>query len=326
MIRSAPAWIRIRPEITIEEQNAAGGTYTIKLASIPSTHNGAAASVSVAITSTNDDITLSPNPVVLNAGNFFAGVDVTVLAIDDADGVGETATLSHFATSQTSGRDGDYHNIPIPDVTVTVTDNDPVGVEFDDTTVVQDAHSVTVAEAGTYDYRVRLATEPTDEVTVTIVDPSDNTEVTTEPTTLTFNAENYTTWQDVTVSAAVDNDTFDDTATITHTVSQSGGSSEYDGVSVADVSVSVTDPDRSPRDVDGEWFGNFRIERFGGGHGDVRCCAVAPTRQRGHADGDVDGHGIRDADNARYRFRDDGAIRTLWPSTHRTGTRPRRLR
>ena len=233
------------PEITIEEQNAAGGTYTIKLASIPSTHNGAAASVSVAITSTNDDITLSPNPVVLNAGNFFAGVDVTVLAIDDADGVGETATLSHFATSQTSGRDGDYHNIPIPDVTVTVTDNDPVGVEFDDTTVVQDAHSVTVAEAGTYDYRVRLATEPTDEVTVTIVDPSDNTEVTTEPTTLTFNAENYTTWQDVTVSAAVDNDTFDDTATITHTVSQSGGSSEYDGVSVADVSVSVTDPDRS---------------------------------------------------------------------------------
>ena len=234
------------PEIMIEEQDAAGGTYTIKLASKPSTHNGAAATVSVDITSTNDDITVTPNPVVLNSSNWETGVEVTVLAIDDADGVDDTATLSHFATSQISGNDGDYHNVSIPDVTVTVTDNDPVGVEFQQTTDDMGAHSVTVTEDGTHQYGVRLTTEPTDTVTVTIFDPTDNSEVTTEPSTLTFDSSNYTQYQQVTVSAAVDDDTVDDTATITHTVTQAGTApDEYEGIAVADVSVSVTDPDRS---------------------------------------------------------------------------------
>ena len=233
------------PMIMVTEEDATGGTYTIKLASIPSTHNGAATSVSVEIFSTNDDVKVSPNPVVLSASNYSGGAEVTVIAIADADGVDDAATLTHVATSQVSGNDGDYHSVSIDPVTVTVTDDDEPDVEFNRTTEVMGAHSVTVAEVGTFVYGVRLLTEPTDTVTVTINVPSDS-DVTTSPERLTFNANDYTQFKDVTVSAAVDNDTVDDTATITHTVTQAGTDpDEYEGITVADVSVSVTDPDLS---------------------------------------------------------------------------------
>ena len=80
---------------------------------------------------------------------------------------------------------------------------------------------------------------------MTIIDPTDNSDVTTEPTTLTFNSSNYGTGQNVTVSAASDVNTADATATVTHSAAQSGGSSEYDGRMVDEVAVTVTDPDRA---------------------------------------------------------------------------------
>ena len=230
------------PAITVEE--GASGSYTISALSRPSTSTGDPGTVSVAITSNNADVTVSPNPVVLNSSNWADGVAVTVRAAEDADGVNDVVTLSHVATSTSGGQAGDYDGAgsaegePIQDVTVTVEDDDPPMVVFEET-------PVTVTEGGTRIYKVKLATEPTDTVTVTILDPTDNSDVTTEPTTLTFNSNNYTTAQDVTVSAASDVNTADATATVTHTAAQSGGSSEYDGRLVDDVAVTVTDPDRT---------------------------------------------------------------------------------
>ena len=230
------------PAITVEE--GASGSYTISALSRPSTSTGDPGTVSVAITSNNADVTVSPNPVVLNSSNWADGVAVTVRAAEDADGVNDVVTLSHVATSTSGGQAGDYDGAgsaegePIQDVTVTVEDDDPPMVVFEET-------PVTVTEGGTRIYKVKLATEPTDTVTVTILDPTDNSDVTTEPTTLTFNSNNYTTAQDVTVSAATDVNTADATATVTHTAAQSGGSSEYDGRLVDDVAVTVTDPDRT---------------------------------------------------------------------------------
>ena len=59
----------------------------------------------------------------------------------------------------------------------------------------------------------------------------------------TFTPANWATSQNFTVNAADDGDATDDSATITHTVSQSGGSMEYDGETIGSVSVTVTDPD-----------------------------------------------------------------------------------
>ena len=242
------------PAITVEE--GASGSYTISALSRPSTSTGEAGEVSVAITSNNADVTVSPNPVVLNSSNWAAGVDVTVSTRQDADGVNDVVTLSHVATSVSGGAAGDYDGAggaaegeaegeSIKDVTVTVTDDDDNEIVFEGTTVTAGEHSVSMSERGTKVFKVKLATEPTDTVTVTINDPTDNSDVTTEPSTLTFNASNYGTGQNVTVSAAGDADTADDVATIEFTVAQSGGQSEYNVVTVPVVTAKVADPDKS---------------------------------------------------------------------------------
>ena len=83
---------------------------------------------------------------------------------------------------------------------------------------------------------VALRTQPTGNVMVAI--SSDNTEVTVSPTTpLTFTDTNWDTAQMVTVSAAQDTDNADDSATLTHDPS----GADYDSVSNASVTVTVTD-------------------------------------------------------------------------------------
>ena len=220
--------------VTVDE--GMSSTYKIKLTSRPSTSTGAVGTVSVAITSNTSKVTVNPPTVTLNSGNWQTGRTVTVLAAEDADGVPDTAILSHIATSASGG---DYNNVAIDNVTVTVTDNDEVDV------ILTPAAVTFMEGTGGAAYSVTLATQPTDAVTVMIVNPSDNSDVTTQQRSLTFNASNYNTPHPVNVLSSTDVDTADDTATITHTVSQSGGSSEYDGFAADDVAVTVTDPDRS---------------------------------------------------------------------------------
>ncbi len=106
--------------------------------------------------------------------------------------------------------------------------------------------ALTVVEEATGSYRVRLAGVPSGEVTVTIA--SDNSDVTvdTDSTapgnqdTLTFTTTNWGMFQTVTVSAADDGDTAEDTATLTHTASGGGYDTLTGNVTVA---VTVTDND-----------------------------------------------------------------------------------
>ena len=95
--------------------------------------------------------------------------------------------------------------------------------------------SLTVEEGGTGSYTVVLDTEPSGAVTVTVGGASG--EVTVEPASLTFTGANYNTAQTVTVRAARDEDTTDDTATLTHSASGGG----YGSVAIDSVTVTVTD-------------------------------------------------------------------------------------
>ena len=95
--------------------------------------------------------------------------------------------------------------------------------------------SLTVEEGGTGSYTVVLDTEPSGAVTVTVGGASG--EVTVEPASLTFTGANYNTAQTVTVRAARDEDTTDDTATLTHSASGGG----YGSVAIDPVTVTVTD-------------------------------------------------------------------------------------
>ena len=126
--------------------------------------------------------------------------------------------------------------------------------------------SLTVDEGSSGTYTVVLDSEPTSGVTVAVVDPTDfrlvdptaNTDVTAEPASLTFTTSNWDTAQTVTVSAAEDGDTVQDTSTVTHTVAHTAPlpspntppyvtgeyvTGDYATITAPDVAVTVTDND-----------------------------------------------------------------------------------
>ncbi len=128
--------------------------------------------------------------------------------------------------------------------TMTVTASDGNGNDAAEEVVitVQPALSVTVTptaltveEGSDNAYTVKLDAEPSGNVTVTVSGASGDVTVTGSP--LTFTDQNYGTAQTVTVSAAKDADATDDAATLTHSATGGG----YNGVTIADVDVSVTE-------------------------------------------------------------------------------------
>ena len=160
---------------------------------------------------------------------------MTVGAAGDA-GAAEI-TLSHGVSS---ADDPDYAAAAAPDVAVRVLGApDTIQIQVGVATSVQELE---VPEGGANTYTMVLSHQPSGDVTVTVNNPTDNSEVTATPRTLTFTTENWHAPQTVTVAAVHDGDAADDSATVTHGVADGG----YDGVSVPDVAVTVTDG-RDPR-------------------------------------------------------------------------------
>ena len=126
----------------------------------------------------------------------------------------------------------------------------PLGLEFSTT-------SLTVAEGATATYTVKLATRPTGDVTVAIagesggvtVDDTDPNE-TGDQKTLAFTPSTWNTAQTVRVRAAEDDDTADESATLSHTASGGG----Y-GTVTGNVSVEVDDGTNVPATFGGDLVG-----------------------------------------------------------------------
>ena len=176
----------------------------------------------------NTDVTTDPVTLTFTTLNWQDPQTVTVTAREDDDAGGSGATVTHSVSG------ADYGSVTAVNVTVTVTDNDTRGVTLSEP-------DVTVYEGGTGTYAVQLDTEPTGNVTVTIHDPTNKTEVTTDPATLTFTTLNWKNPQTVTVTVQEDEDAVDNWVFVTHSVS----GADYAGVSASDVTVKVTDNDRA---------------------------------------------------------------------------------
>ena len=220
--RAVPPRLAFVPRsLTIEEGGT--GTYTVALDTRILT-----GAVTVAIASDNPDVTVSPTEVTLRPLDM-APRTITVTAASDADRNDETATLTHTANG------AHYYDV-IATVAVKVNDTTAPPPAPDPALSVS-ATALRLAEGGSGSYTVALATRPGGNVTVAIA--SDNPDVTTRPASLTFTTANWSTPQRVTVSAASDGDTANDTATLTHTAS-GGGYGDAPAVSVA---VTVTDND-----------------------------------------------------------------------------------
>ena len=121
--------------------------------------------------------------------------------------------------------------------TVTLIDDDAVGLAV--------PSAVRVAEDGSATYAVALATQPTDDVTVTVTLPI-GTDLELDKATLTFTPQTWATAQEIEVSANADDDAVDDVVTLTHAASGGG----YDDVEAATkVTVDDDTPTLSVADV-----------------------------------------------------------------------------
>ena len=215
-------------ELTIDEGGT--GTYTVQLESEPSE------TVTITPSSSNTDVSASPMPLTFTAGNWSSPQTVTVSAAEDDDTVNDTASLTHAVSGYGDVTDGGT-------VAVTVIDNDQDEPEPERGVGVS-VSELTIDEGGTGTYTVQLESEPSE--TVTITPSSSNTDVSVSPVPLTFTAGNWSSPQTVTVSAGEDDDTVNDTASLTHAVSGYGDVTA--GGTVA-VTVIDNDPDEPERGV-----------------------------------------------------------------------------
>ena len=200
-------------------------TYTVKLSSQPT------AQVTVAITGTaNTDLTLDTTSLTFTTSTWDTAQTVTVEVAEDADADNDMAALLHTASG------GDYASVTA-ELAVTVLDDEIV---VETAGIVLSPSSLELAEGEDAPYTVRLATEPTAQVTVAITGTS-TTDLTLDMTSLTFTTSTWNTGQTVTVEAAEDADADNDTATLLHTAS--GG--DYASVT-AELAVTVLDDDGDP--------------------------------------------------------------------------------
>ena len=164
-----------------------------------------------------------------------------VKAAEDGDADQDAdVTLVHEISSTD---DSDYHALADQAVTVSITENDVVGVTIDPTTL-----TVNEGDAAGVSYTVVLTSQPAGDVTIAISGHA-GTDLTLSGTglsndgELTFTTENWGTAQTVTVKAAEDHDaTQDPDVTLVHAIS-STDDSDYHALADQAVTVSITEND-----------------------------------------------------------------------------------
>ena len=199
--------------LTVPEGGA--NSYTLVLGSRPTDD------VTVGVTlPTGTDLTLDKTTLTFTSTNWDVAQTVTVTAAEDDDGVTDAGvTLTHTVSG------GGYGSTTVPDVEVSITENDTAGV-----TIEPAALSVVAGRSN--EYTVKLATEPTGDVTVTISGHA-GTAVTPDNTTLTFTVGNWSMAQTVTVSAT------QNAATAKVTLAHAVAGADYGSVTAEPVVVSV---------------------------------------------------------------------------------------
>ena len=216
---------------TVTVAEAGSATYAVRLASQPSeavtvTMSGMGSGVSV---DTDAGMPGGQTSLSFSTSNWQMEQPVTVSAAADDNAVSEEVTLTHSATG------GGYNSVTA-ELVATVTEDDTAGLVFSPTTVV------TVAEGNSGTYTVRLASQPSAAVTVTVSEMGSGVSVDTdagmpgEQTSLSFSTSNWQAEQTVTVSAAADDNAVSEEVTLTH--SATGG--DYNSVT-AELVATVTE-------------------------------------------------------------------------------------
>ncbi|MCL4301305.1 MAG: hypothetical protein KJ077_36725 [Anaerolineae bacterium] len=217
--------------LTVSEPNTTG-VFTIALTSQPT------ATVTIGLTSTDTTECTVPASASLDSSNWDTGVAVTVTAVDDVISDGPQPCTAQ--TGLTSSADPAYDNTFDPaNVNVTVNDDDVPGFAITPT-----GGLTTTETGGAASFGVRLRTQPTATVTLTLAS-SDPGEGTAGPASLTFTTLDWNIPQTVTVTGV--NDAVDDGDQPYTIITNDPSSSDPDyngaGANPADVTVTNLDDD-----------------------------------------------------------------------------------
>jgi glucose/arabinose dehydrogenase/PKD repeat protein len=197
---------------------AEGGTgvYAIRLASAPA----ADVTVSIARSAGSANLSVSGSPLIFTPANFATPQYVTITAAQDSDITNDSATFTLSASGFTS-------------ITVNA-----VTIDDDAQTPVLSATTLTIAEGGNGTFTVKLPSQPTGSVTVTVARTAGDSDISVSGgATLNFDNTTWNTAQTVTISSATDGDTANDLATITVSAT---------GLTPVTVSVTATDSTAGP--------------------------------------------------------------------------------
>ncbi len=231
--------------------------FTVQLATQPS------GTVTVTLTSSYSDVTLdtdqsqtgNQSTLTFTENDWSSARQVSIAAAHDDEARDETATISVSAAGH------EYDN-QTDSVSVTVDDDESVGLMV--------SSSVSVVEGESETFEVSLTSDPTADVTVALAQSgTNNSDVSFTPASLTFTSANWSTGQEITVTAAEDHDASTDAAKIALTASGGGsGVNSYAAVT-GEIDVEVRDNDTPgirifPSTV------SLLEESTTGGHFDVR--------------------------------------------------------
>ncbi len=184
--------------------------FAVRLASAPASN----VAVTVARTAGDTDVSVTAGAALtFTAANYATPQYVTLAAATDADASDDTATIRTSSSGLT---------------------NVDVAVRVDDTSqeIVLSTAALTFNEGASSTFTVQLLSQPSSPVTVNVARTAGSSDISPASSTLNFNSSTWNTPQTVTVNAATDGDTTNDTATISLTAT---------GLATRTVTVTATD-------------------------------------------------------------------------------------
>ena len=209
--------------LTVDEGDADGETYTVRLAVAPS------GDVTVTPASGDTAVATVSGALTFSDSNWNTVQTVTVTGAEDADAVDDNTDITHMVEG------ADYAAVIAADVAVTIDDDESVGI-----TVAPDR--VSVDEGDSDFYTVELTSAPSvGEVTVT--PGSADAGAVSVTAALVFDDANWNMPQTVSVRGVPDEDAVGESVVISNAVTVSDGSSDYASQigNAGDVTVTVTD-------------------------------------------------------------------------------------
>ncbi len=194
--------------------------------------------VYIYIYTSDGETTTSPTSLTFTTADWSTPQTVTVTAVDDADQ--ECAPQTGTITYSVFGGYGSFYGVTLADTTVNITDNEAACAGGAGVTITESSASTDVTEGGATDtYDIVLDSEPTDTVTI---DLSVGADLSLDDVSLDFTTLNWETPQTVTVTA-VNDDIDEDGETPSITSAATSNDTDYQGISIAGVTVNVTDND-----------------------------------------------------------------------------------